>query len=374
MTQRAPIVYKDGKHQPLDPNVDQVDVNSIPLSPRPYNTTRRTGEGLYTGEWAYSGTIYISNSGVDDTAPGRGNRATPFQTIDYAISRVTTSYGGTNPPIQGTAVPELSCIGGSVTLALKAGEQFALNNSYQFTGNVILTYWGDVNYGDFDSPVYAGKAYGATMLDLNRPTVQCTVQASSANGITHFKGLDSLVGGAPPTLTLLGVVVTLPVGAASNSDYQDVLTVEAERTCRLQLIGARINKLSTVNAYGALGVHSRGRGIIEQYASQFLVNGTQVQSGAASDVLAARPNFIKFYPERLGNSQLGGTLTGGYTPTGMLTVQWSNCAQELVTAGKSSQPTYPTIGDPSFGLSAYFLNLARDPQARPLNVVCPQIL
>lgn len=377
MTYFTPIIYKNGKHEPMDVNVDKLSADTLPVAPFAGNQLRVVQQGnivgLYVGSGAVPPVLYVSSaSGVD--APGRGtSTADPFQTVHYAIQALRAGYVGAMPPVEGTSVPEVAVIPTDIVIALKAGEIFPVTNSYQFTGQIVFTYYGDANYGDFNT-IVGGKAFGVTMTDLARPQLNPVVDPSSANGIMHFKGLNNMVGSRTPTLTLLGVTVNLPAGAASNSDYQDLLTVEAERECRLQLIGARVNKLDTTNQYGAVGIHSRGRAIIEQYASQFLVQGLQVQSGAANDALLARPSFIKFYPERLGNSQLNGTLNAGYAPTGMLTVQWSNCNAELVIPGKTAQVTYPQVGDPSFGLAAYFTNLLRDPQARPLNCICPALL
>lgn len=375
MTYRVPVVYKDGKHEPMNTGVDQIDSTAIPVAPLTGNRVRvvqkGNDKGLFVGSGGSEPVLYVSSTGTD--APTNGSKASPLKTVDYALQLTAAQYGGQVVSLEGRNIPEMGVLPVDVVIAMKAGEVFSLNASYQFTGRIVLTFYGDVNYGDFDGPVINGKAFPATMQDLARPTLNLQVEGSTT-GVTHFKGVDNLVGSAPATLTLLGITVNLPDAPASNTDYQDLLYCPAEHTVRLQLIGARVNKLGTGNQFGCVGIQSRGRAIIEQYASQYLVQGQQVQSGAANDALLARQAFIKFYPDRLGNSQLGGTLNTGYAPTGMLELQWTNCNAELVQPGKVSQATYPQQGDPSFGIAAYFTNLLRDPQARPFNVICPALL
>ncbi len=362
-TYYEPIIYRNAVHEPLDPTLDKLSPDSIPVSAKQNNQIRVTSDGLYVGNAYDQAAYYVSSSSGTDQGTS-GSKAQPYQTLDYALERIVEKYGAGDGSIQGQP-----------TVALKAGEVFPLNITSPLRGQLKITFYGDPQYGDFDSPpIGSPGTLPGIMADLQRPIIQPSIQPEATNGVHHFGCYDS-TNGIMSSLELYGVRVDLPTGSIQNSDYCSFLTVQYECSGKLILRGAIINKLDANSSYGAMGIHSRvDNAVLQEFSSQFWINGAIVQSGAGVDVLANRQYFIIFYPDFPGNIQTGGSLLGGTPPTGLLRLTWSNVAAAPVLPGKTNLATYPMTGDPSFGLSTYFFNLQRDAQSRPLNVMSAALL
>jgi hypothetical protein len=294
--------------------------------------------------------------------PTAGDKATPFQSLDYALAQICAQYNLNDP----TAVGVLY---GDITVALKAGEDYVLNTSYNLYGNLQFTFWGDPQYGDFDGPLIAGVVKPSHMQDLLRPQIKPQINPATSNGIHHFLAVDN-----PnlSTLYLNGVKVALPPRAAvENSDYCDFFTVFYGQTGRLRLEGAIINKPDATSSYGLMGMHARSHdSILECYASQFWVAGIPVVPGGDPTVLPTRKWFIKFYPDLEPGDQTGGHLLNGPAANATMTLLWTESASVQVQPGKFTLGTYPVLNDAAMGIANYFFNLTRDNQARPLNVRC----
>lgn len=364
------IIYKDGVHRPLATN-ERLTNDSIPVSAVAGNNLRQMQDGLYVGSATQATAYYVSSvSGTD--ALTSGTKAQPFKTIQYALDTVLSTYDLGNP------TPDLTMVNGSVTLALKAGETFPFTKTYNVRGRVELTFWGDSNYGDFNSPlVGAPGVEPAYMADLNRPIIQPQIEVATGNGIYHLQLLDSLTG-SPSTVALYGVRVDLPSGAVADSDYCSFCNVGYSNSGRMQILGSIVNRTDTQSSYGAFGIHSRSEGVLEEYCSQFLIQGNQIQPVGGgfqptADQLLARKYFITFYPDLKGNNQSGGTLLNAPPPSGLLRLMWSVETADPVLPGKTNLATYPIMTDVTYGLGNYFFNLARDNQGRPLNVTSAQL-
>lgn len=364
------IIYKDGVHRPLA-TTERLTNDSIPVSQLAGNNLRQVTDGLYVGTATQAVAYYVSSvSGVN--AADSGTKAKPFQTIQYALDTILASYD------LGDTTPDLSTVNGHITLALKAGETFPFTKTYNVKGRVELTFWGDSNYGDFNSPLVGSPGVEpAYMADLNRPVITPGIEVATNNGIYHLQLLDSL-NGTPSTVALYGVRVNLPSGAAADSDYCSFCNVAYSHSGRMQLLGSIINRTDTQSSYGAFGIHSRSEGILEEYCSQFLIQGNQIQPVGGgfqptADQLLARKYFITFYPDLKGNNQSGGTLLNAPPPTGLLRLMWSVETADPVLSGKTNLATYPVMADVSYGLGNYFFNLSRDNQGRALNVMSAQL-
>lgn len=356
------IIYKDKVHRPLG-NDERLTSDSIPVSELAGNAIRIVSDGLYVGgnaEQAY----YVASTGTD--TPTSGTKLLPFLTLDYAMAQAIARYGST--------APEANTFPGNAIIALKAGETFGITQSYNLLGNLTLTFYGDANYGDFNSPVLGPGARPAVMQDLNRPIITTTINPGTNFGINHFQAFNSNAN-TPVSLILSGVRVDLPAGAVQNSDYCDFFTVYYACCGRLVLDGAIINKLDNASSYGIFGMQGRARiCVLEQYASQFWIGGAPVLAGAPPATLIARKWFIKFYPDFAGNNQSGGTLLGGVPGSAMMQLAWSDVTASPVLPGKTNLPSYPFVSDEATGLRNYFFNLTRDNQQRPLNVLSPYLL
>lgn len=365
------IIYKDGVHRPLATD-ERLTNDSIPVSQLPGNNIRLVQDGLYVGSATQATAYYVSSvSGVNAT--DAGTKVKPFQTIQYALDTILASYD------LGDTTPDLNTVNGSITLALKAGETFPFTKTYNVRGRVELTFWDDPQYGDFNGLLIGSPGVEpAYMADLQRPVITPAVEASTNNGIYHLQLLDSLTG-SPSTVALYGVRVDLPAfSSAADSDYCSFVNVAYSNAGRMQILGSIVNRTDTQSSYGAFGIHSRSEGILEEYCSQFLIQGNQIQPVGGgfqptADQLLARKYFITFYPDLKGNNQSGGTLLNAPAPTGLLRLMWSVETADPVLPGKTNLATYPVLSDVTYGLGNYFFNLTRDNQGRPLNVTTAQL-
>ncbi len=352
-----PIVYDASVHRPLGTG-EAIDPTTLPTSARLGNTVIALEDGIYVGPYLDEPTYYVAASGVDD--PESGSKAAPYQTLDYCMQQMNAKSSN---------VPYFSSV---VNIALKAGEQFAFNNPFLSGGQITFTFFGDPQYGDFDSPFVGTPPYTdpAVMADLQRPIIKPSTHPS--NGLACVR-LQLSPLGLLPSVALRGVRLDLPVKGPLLGDSDFVVTFP-DVSGRCTLFGAIVNITDTTAEYGVFGAAARANlSTLSQYASQFWVNGAIVVAGAAPDVLIARKYFVKFYSDFAGNHQIGYTFAGNPVSaspgSSIMQVNWTETASLPVMAGKFNLATYPLNSDVGFGLRNYFLNITRDQQQRPLNVL-----
>jgi hypothetical protein len=357
MTLHKPIIYQPLKSTHEETGVgDFLDPLSIALSIRSTNQLKAVaGDGLYVGAYLAKSVYYVAAAGTDD--PAHGDKATPFKTLDYCISVIMAQ----SFPLTAT-----------VYVALKAGETFPISNSYALTGGrLVLTFFGDPQYGDFDSPPVNGSTKPAYMADLQRPIINASIAAgvTGTAGFVMLGPIDSLSlsSAKPSAIELIGVKVNL-AGGPHSSGQVDFIGCENGAEGSVSMHGAIVN-ITDVNAvFGFIGVEANSSVSISQFASQLQVLGNLVAAGAATDQLVARKWFFKFYPDFLGNQQTGLDLFGGTPGSGFMRLSWSDTSSLPVAPSKFNQATYPVLNDPAAGMTNYFFNLTRDQQQRAQNV------
>jgi hypothetical protein len=282
--------------------------------------------------------------------------------LEYALDQLNAKTAGHRPAGAGPLFT------GNTIIALKAGETFTISKFYYARGNLTLTFWGDPQYGDFDSariPVGGGPAGAdpAVMTDLLRPIIQSLTVGSEGMGCIASFGGDL-------TLNLMGLRIQLPSTGTGVGDYCNFVIATTYSPVRLQLYGTIVSRLDTSTVYGLFGMHARsGTNMLEQFASQLTYNWVPIVSGAPTDVLLTRANFIRFYKDFLGNIQSGGSLSAGSDGSALMSLSWSDVPSLPVQPGKTNLNTYPALADPAMGLTNYFTGLTRDNQQRPLNVI-----
>jgi hypothetical protein len=352
-----PLVYDQATQRPLVPASNELlNPASLPVSTQQGNAVQMLTDGLYIGQYLSQTTYYVAPNGVD--APTSGSKTSPFQTIDYCLSQLTSLSQG----------PNFSAI---AIVALKAGNNYNMTQDFHCNGSITFTFYGDTNYGDFDSPLLGGTIDPAIMLDLARPVIKPQL-VSATNGIA---GVRLLPSNGEAKCSLRGVRVDLPAGAnANNSYYCDFVTGTNYSTPRCDIYGTIINITDITSSAGLFGLLPRsGLGTLSQFSSQFLIQGVVVSGVTTPQILLAREFFLKFYPDFLGGNQVTGSLTTGSTGSAIMSVNWPVVATAPVLTGKATLGTFPMIGV-SYGLGSYFANLVRDNQGRPLNVLCAAIL
>src|SRR5258706_2729751 len=205
-----PIIYKLGLHQPMNTATEQSDPTSIPLSSRTVNSLVTLPDGIYSGNILDSAEYYVdSSNGVDATTSG--TLVAPYRTLDYALAQLTAKANGLFTQ--------------TATIALKANETFSLGSDFINAGNLTISFYGDSNYGSFDSPNIGTGAHPSVLIDLARPVISPTSALVSTQwkmfGIRN-KGLG--------TLTLQGVQINLAGKPVTNPDpstyggYSDFIT------------------------------------------------------------------------------------------------------------------------------------------------------
>lgn len=352
---KKPLVYSAGTHHPIADN-ELLDPTSLPLSARSGNELQLLADGLYKGSRPDHNTYYISSTGSN--LPASGSKAQPMQTLDYCLSHISGGSPG--------------YFGGEVVIALHCGQSFIMTNSLVCMGHITFTFWGDTNYGDFDSPVIGFPGtIPAVMSDLARPVLTLGVNSSIGLATIYLeKGVMET-----PSVVLQGIQLNLPTAGVSVGP-SDFVTVQTDVRGRCSITGSIIN-MTDVNAkYGLFGVSARSQlSSLAQYASQFKVGGILVTDSTSTAALLARQYFIKFYPDFAGNHQSGGSFAGDATGASpgysMIQLSWSEVASLIVTGSKTNLASYPLAADPAFGIRNYFTNLTRDNQQRPLNVLTP---
>lgn len=360
MSKHAPIIYKDKTHRPAVPG-EQVDSAFVQISAREGNTIQAISDGLYVGAKTEGDTLYVASTGVD--APSSGIKAVPFKTLDYCLQFIKNRE-------------PLAAISNSIRIALKAGEAFDMTTTVDNAGYMMFTFFGDPNYGDFDSPYVGGIAHPAVMSDLQRPVINVKTIAETSDVIMH--GVRLLDSG---TVSLIGVRLELPdfgpgtppTDAGTHfGDYSDFAVAVSGSAGQLEMFGTIVNKANATSPFGLFGVHARCTDArLTQFATQLWFGGQKIDaSNAGTSALAVRKWFIKFYKDYFGNRQSNGFMNAGSAGSGLLSVCWSESQSMTVIPGKVSLETYPVASEQVYGLGNYFMNIARDNQGRALNVFC----
>lgn len=345
----------------MDPAADNIPPAMVPLSARAGNTISRQTDGLYVGRVLRLAVAYVSTSTGTDTATS-GTLAQPFKTIDYALQNL---FGGTT-------------LNGDLTLLLKAGETFPLTTRYKAVGsNIIFAWYGDAQYGTYPgTAVLPSGADPSVMEDLVRPIITPT---SSLTGTQWVLGGIDLQGVAANSISLPGVNMTLPVIPTANptndaySIRSDFVLWDAHSSGVLSLFGTIVNKLDG-SLFGLCGAHARAnRPTLSQYASQFQVGGTLVNSTSATVAqLTARQWFIKMYADFVGNNQQSTspdpTAQNSSPGSSILELLWSEVQAFTVTGSRKNLATFPLRNNTAYGVRNYFKGLVRDQQQRPFNV------
>jgi len=342
MATYIPAILRDNKFQQAEAG-DKLLPSQIPVSAGSGNLAEVRPDGVYVGSSLPDATYYVASSGTDDTSSG--SKATPFKTLDYALQRLSVIAG--------------NLVGFSASIALKSGESFVLTQRHTLTGNFLLSFYGDILYGDFNDPLQ--PVNGEFCQALIRPVI---VINSLPGAATKVSGFDTNY-----TIEFRGVQINLPLNpsGAGNSDYSTYDVVLGD-TPRLLLTGTYVNKLSIMAYAGILGITARCRASLSQYASQFLVNGLKVD-GSSVPGLPIRPHFIHFYADQRVNASpfLFASSVNSNSGFGLLALNWTDTQAQNIGANVVVE-TFPTIPDVNYGLRNYFFNLQRDQQSRPLNI------
>lgn len=346
-----PVVVYDSvtkTHRPLGAG-ESIDTSNIGISGVGYNVLRNFPDGLYVGPLLPQPVFYVAAAGVDGP-PNDGSKALPFKTIEYVLEYLVNLDHGIYTS--------------SVIVALKAGETFVTVNSLSCYGNLQLTFYGDPNYGDFNSPLVNGTTVPGDMADLQRPIINVGI-ASGTSGQAGFV-LIQTPGSVDREIILQGIQLNLPAGNHLTGAVDFISGLRGTRTS-LQLLGAIINVTDNTAIFGLLGLECGSWGNVYQRCSQLRINNILVSDATSTPNLLARKWLFKFYPDYRGAGEEGLELFGGAPGSALMNLSWSDVASNPVGTS-SSLGTYPLLQDPNFGLANYFFNLTRDQQNRPLNV------
>lgn len=357
--QHLPIIYQPTKKTHEQTGTDDfIDPIAISISDVPANKLERQPDGLYVGAFLSKQVFYVANAGVD--APTGGDKTAPFKTLDYCLTFIYNLLQGDQFRAQ-------------VTVALKAGDTFVQNNRYfLYGGRIIITFYGDPQYGDFGNLPINGICLPYLMADLQRPVINVGMEANTVGGTAGFNMIGNVavfVPVEPATISLLGIQVNFLAGTHGTGATDYISCVNGAEG-HLHLMGSILNITDANAVYGLLGLEASSECKVYQFDSQLRVLNTQVAAGAPQANLLARTWFFKFYQDFLGNNQSGLDYAGNTnTPgSGLIKLSWSDCAALPVQPGKFNLETYPVLNDPATGLANYFSKLTRDQQQRPLNV------
>jgi hypothetical protein len=356
MAYQLPVVVQNQGHSPMVVPTNQLDPRAFPISAFAGNTIRSRSDGLYAGSVPELSVLYVNSSGTD--AATGGAKTAPLKTLDYTLQLVAQNY---------TA-------GQTITVALQAGQTFPVTIERLIACNLTLTYYGDATYADFNSPQVT-TAPNATMTNLQRPIITPSAYVSTV-------GQNRVAAVVAPSLTLSGVQVNLPARPSPAPDGGSYGPMDFYRcntdqfNGRLKLFGAIINAVDALGYAGILGVMSRTQVVLDQFASQFLVNGAQVVAGSDANSLTRRASFIKFYQDYPGVSDqtppfLNPSALNSSNGSGLLTLHWSDTTFSPI-GGTSNVATYPVLADPTYGLRQYFVGLRKN-GAIPVNVISPRV-
>lgn len=350
MSYYRPVIYLSSVHQPL-PAGDYVDPATIPISHVAFNELRILSDGLYSGPYLAKQIYYVDPAtGVDDLA--HGDKATPLKTLDYALSVLQSQNIGT--------------FHANATIALKCGQTFTRDDSFNSVGSLVITFWGDPQYGDFNDGAYFGVAR-ANLSDLQRPVINFNIAPATVGGLSCFN-IAQAPNGTQPSITFEGVRLNLPTAVHVTGAY-NIVEASPGTNLVMALKGCVVNANDDTSIYGVLGVQAQSQCFLYQFATQFLVGGVQVGSGSSVQQLQRRQWFLKMFLDYAAIHQDGISENFGSPGTGLLSLSWTDTPTGTLPNGHTVQATYPVLADPNYGLAPYFLNLYRDQQQRPLNVI-----
>lgn len=368
MTQRTPVFYDSSLevHRPMDSG-DTVPPSTLPVSVVAGNQLQILGDGLYVG--TESGfTLYIDAvNGVDTNA---GTKALPIKTLAQAFTTILALFPGG------------IYMGSNITIALRCGQTHVQTSDFSIPrgSDLSLAFYGDINYGDFNSGMVNGTTNPWIMSDLSRPTISpglSTIQ--SLNKIFGF----NLQGG---TLNMMGVTVQLPAAAPNNlmtdvsfqADY--VRSSAGSQGSLLSLSGVVCNITDTSAYWGLVGCQARTSLNLTEFATQFQILGQVVTSTSvvSTAVLNARANFIKFYSDFPGNNQtvvsLAATSATASNGSGLIYLSWSDTEALVVTGTKVSLQTSPPAFLSGYGVIEYVTGLTQNSVNQPLNLISSRLI
>jgi hypothetical protein len=363
MTYQLPSFYDSVNlvTRPMD-STAQLPPAQVPVSARGGNTVQNLADGLYVGTVLPQPVVYVNGSSGAD-APTSGAKATPYKTLDYALAQAIANSTNTQ-------------LTSPVTIALQCGQTFACTNTIPvYAGALVtLTFYGDSQYGDFNSPPVGTGANPAQMSDLVRPIIVPVV--GNVNSQWVMAGFNMWGG----SIKLLGVQLNLPAAPASPSitlysQYADFVRSMNYATPGYLNFEGSVANITDTNAYwGLCGVFARSTALtLTQFGSQFRVNNTLLQDGTATTAqLQARQYFVKFYADYAGNNQqsmvLSGSSSNTSTGSGILNLTWADTEALSVASGKTNQATFPIMFNLNYGFRNYVYGLLNDQQQRPLNI------
>jgi hypothetical protein len=209
MTTQLPSFYDSTElvTRPMDSSAT-IPPAQVPVSTTAGNLVQNLADGLYVGTgYAFGGfpIYYVNTSGTN--TPTSGTRATPFETLDYAITQAQEAFLG-------------NVFTGVARICLQAGQTFPLVGQYTtFPGSSLdITFYGDPQYGDYNT-LYNGTTYSQYMSDLDRPII--TPHSSVAGGLATLAGFNRQGG----NINLLGVQVNLPAAPTNPAigDYSQAV-------------------------------------------------------------------------------------------------------------------------------------------------------
>lgn len=343
----------------------------VPVSQTSGNLIQVQADGIYVGSHSWFGsqiTLYVNASEGSDS--GTGTRTVPFATLTHALNAAAALF----PDQQ---------ITGSVNIALQSGQTFAFPSSdiNVYPGaNLCFTFYGDPNYGDFDTLVAGTQCKSQYMSDLQRPVITFNVAQKSAqwtmNGVNRYGG----------SVSFEGVSLNLPQAPATPSIalysiYCDVVrNMDQSAQGYVRLLGSTVNMTDTSAYWGFMGTLSGSLSTsFVQFGSQFLINGQQTSAANKPSTvqLTQRQYFIKMFAGFAGNNQTTGTLqpnaTNSTTQSGVISVSWADTESLTVSGSKVNQASYPIMFDINYGFRNYIYGLQSDQQQRALNVLSSRL-
>lgn len=353
-------------HRPMDTGAT-VPPSTVPVSAVTGNTVQTQGDGIYVGN--RSGlAVYVDSVAGNDANAGTSSAA-PFLTLDHAFAFLNSLFPGG------------IYAGQNVTIALKAGQNYPVSSDFTVYRNtdIQITFYGDANYGNWNSGIVGTGANPWLMSNLARPQIQ--PQISSVSGLWKIAGINRQGG----NVIFLGVTIQLPA-APSNpsislySGYSDfVRSVTVADDGFVQVSGVIVNMTDITAYWGFLGAHARSFTKLYEYCTQFQIQG-KVMSAANAPTnaqLAQRQYFIKFYQDYAGNNQqvlnLSTTSSNSAAGSGMIFCSWSDASALVVTGTTTNLASYPLAFDPGYGLINYIFNLTKTANGQPLNFLSSRL-
>lgn len=368
MATRTPVFYDSTAqdHRPMDAG-DQVPGSIIPLSQNSGNQLIMLSDGLYYG--GEPGTLkYVDAVNGLDTNPGTKDQ--PFQTLRGAWNALISLF------------PDGVYRGNSIVVALRCGQNHVHDADFSipFNSTITISFYGDSQYGDFNSGMVGGTCNPWNMADLQRPTITPVV---SSVGATYRIAGWNLEGGY---LGLQGVSVQLPASApnpsitvvSAYSDY--VRSTNGSDRSTVNVTGCIFNRTDELSYWGAFGCHARSSLSVRQFTSQFQVKGNLLVSGQtwAPTYMTSRQYFIKFYPDYAGNNQTdtylvqtSQTASGG---SGLIFMTWTDADALTVTGTKTNQATFPRSFDTGVGLISYIYGVNKSANGSYLNLISSRLI